>query len=76
MLTTDDLFSQVKTKDATVASVRAQKIERKKEEQKFKRLRKKKAKEDKEKKEFRSKFVAPFILIVTAVISYLIWLSS
>lgn len=61
--------------DAKLAQQKAEEIEKLKQEKKLARLAKKKAKERKKSAQLKSKIVAPVLLIITLIISYLIWSS-
>ena len=62
--------------DAAAARERAEEIEHKKQVQKSEREAKRLAKEKKKTAELRAKFVAPLLLILTIVVSFLIWVNS
>jgi uncharacterized membrane protein (DUF106 family) len=64
------IFSQA---DAKLAKQKAEEIERLKRETQQARLSQKRAKERKKQAELKSKLIAPIILIITLIISYLIW---
>ncbi len=59
--------------DREAARERAVEIEARKAERKLERLKKQKLKERKERLEFYSKLVAPVLLVLTLLISYLIY---
>jgi len=65
---------EIDSTSARSAQNRATEIERRQYDRQLKRQQKKQAQLNNEKAEFRSKFVGPIILILTAIVSYLIWI--
>lgn len=61
--------------DARLAQQKAEEIEQLKQQKKREREFKKKQKEQVQKQAFLAKFVAPLLLLISAALSYFIWMS-